>query len=48
MKPPVLVFDIETIPDIEGLRQLGYGGVDADAAELIGSYQLEKGREGDF
>ena len=48
MKSPVLVFDIETIPDVEGLRNLGFGGPDADDQEVIGAYQMEKGREGDF
>ena len=48
MKPPVLVFDIETIPDVDGLCRLGYGVVDTDPEEVIAAYQLEKGRDGSF
>ena len=42
------MFDIETVPDIEGLIRLGYGGEGADAQEVVQAYCLEKGRESDF
>ncbi len=42
---PVLVFDIETVPDIEGLRRLGEfapGTTDADVAEAAFAARREK------
>ena len=42
---PILVFDIETIPDIEGLYRLGYGDKDDDPNAVIEMYKTEKGKE---
>ena len=42
MSWPVLVFDIESIPDIEGLRALRDAGSEVSDAQLYAAWQQER------
>lgn len=40
---PILVFDIETVPDVEGLRKLyGHAGTDSDAAVAQAAFERRR------
>ncbi len=43
---PVLVFDIESIPDIAGLRALGHGSADATDAEVYAGWVEQRKERG--
>ena len=43
---PVLVFDIESIPDIAGLRALGHGSADATDADVYAGWVEQRKEKG--